>query len=162
MRIAAIAAMSENRVIGKNNKMPWHLPADLQHFKKITLGKPILMGRKTFESIGRPLPDRYNIVITRDAGYQAPGCMVVHSIDTALAAVAEQEEVIVIGGALLYQQMLPRVQTIYLTIIHENFVGDAFFPELDMREWREVSREEREADEKNEYRCSFVRLERCC
>lgn len=160
MRIAAIAAMSENRVIGKDNGLPWNLPADLKYFKQITDGKPILMGRKTFESIGRPLPNRYNIVVTRNAGFAAPGCLVVNSIDTALAAVAEEEEVVVIGGALLYQQMLPRLQRLYLTIVHQEFEGDAFFPEIDLSEWQEVSRSEREADELNVYRCSFLVLDR--
>src|SRR6185503_6189733 len=106
----AIFAMSENRVIGKNNQLPWHLPADLKHFKKVTLGKPILMGRKTYESIGRPLPGRCNVVITRDANYQAPGCVVVNSIEKALTATKENNEIFIIGGALLYQEALPFTQ----------------------------------------------------
>lgn len=160
MRVAAIVAMANNNVIGKDNTLPWHLPADLRHFKNVTMGKPILMGRKTFESIGRPLPGRTNIVVTRDTGFTAEGCLVVNSIDTALASVAEQEEVFVIGGALLYQQMLPRVERLYLTEIHHQFDGDTFFPELDLDEWKEVERVDHLADGENGYAYSFVVLDR--
>ena len=160
MRISAIAAMSENRVIGINNQMPWHMPADLQHFKQVTFSKPVLMGRKTFESIGRPLPGRYNVVITRDAKFHAEGCLVTTSIDTALAAVAESDEIFIIGGALLYQQLLPRVQRLYLTIIHHAFLGDAYFPEINRDEWYEVEKHDFEADVKNPYPYSFVVLDR--
>lgn len=159
--LSAIVALSDNRVIGKNNQLPWHLPADLQHFKTITLGKPIIMGRKTYESIGRPLPGRQNIVITRSNAFQAPGCSVFTSVDTALASVAECEEVFIIGGAQLYQQLLPRIQRLYLTIVHQHVVmGDAFFPEIDPREWREISHEDCLPDEKNPIAYSFVVLER--
>lgn len=160
MRISAIAAMSENRVIGNDNQLPWHLPADLKYFKKITQGSPILMGRKTYESIGRPLPNRKNIVITRDTGFEAPGCTVVNSIDTAFAMLSEQEEVFVIGGAMLYQQILPRIQRLYLTIIHHNFSGDAYFPEINLSEWKEVSCEDHAADQENQYAYSFFVYDR--
>lgn len=160
MRLSAIVAMSDNRVIGNHNQLPWHLPADLKHFKNITLGKPIIMGRKTFESIGRPLPGRTNIVITRDVNFKAPGCLVMNSIDAALAAMHENEEVVIIGGAQLYQQMMPRLQRIYLTIIHQEFIGDAFFPALDLAEWHEVSREDFEGDEQNKYKFSFLIFEK--
>lgn len=160
MRIAAIVAMSENYVIGHNNQLPWHLPADLRHFKNVTTGKPILMGRKTYESIGRPLPNRYNIVVTRDANFEAPGCLVVNSIETGLAAVAEQDEVYVIGGALLYQQMLPRIQRLYVTIIHHEFMGDTYFPAISPNDWREVERIDHKADEQNLYPYSFVVMDR--
>lgn len=159
MRIAAIVAMSENRVIGKDNQLPWHLPADLKHFKQITMGKSILMGRKTFESIGHALPGRKNIIITRDAMYYAKDCLVFNSIDTALASLATEDEIFVIGGALLFQQMLPRIQHLYLTIIHQQFAGDVFFPEFDMQEWHEVKREDYEADALNQYSYSFIELE---
>lgn len=160
MRVAAICAMSENRVIGKDNKLPWHLPADIQHFKKMTTGYPILLGRKTYESIGRALPNRCNVVITRDAGFIAPGCVVVNSIETALSAVSYSEEVFIIGGAVLYQQMMPHIHRLYLTIIHHHFDGDTFFPELNMEEWREVERADHEADAENKYSYSFIILDR--
>lgn len=160
MLLSAICAMSKNRVIGFQNKLPWHLPADLRHFKKITIGHPIIMGRNTYESIGRALPDRCNVVITRDATFQAPGCVVVNSIETALSAASYSEEVFIIGGAMLYQQLLPEVQCIYLTEIHHTFEGDAFFPELDKTIWHEVERIDHTADEENIYSYSFVILER--
>ena len=160
MKLSIIVAMSNNRVIGRDNTIPWHLPADLRHFKQTTLGKPILMGRKTFESIGRPLPERRNIVMTRDNSYTAPGCTVVHSIDAALQAAAGSDEVVVIGGAEFYRQVLPQVDTIYLTQIHADLEGDTFFPALDDEHWREVERENFEADDNNPYAYSFVTLER--
>ena len=160
MKISIVVAMDANGVIGKDNELPWRLPADLQHFKKTTMGKPILMGRKTWESIGRPLPGRTNIVITRDSGYQAEGCVVVNSIDAAMAAASEQDEVMVIGGAEFYRQVLPRTDTIYLTRIHETFEGDTVFPELNTADWREVERSDQSANEKNPHDYSFIRLER--
>lgn len=160
MRISAIVAMSQNRVIGKENQLPWHLPADLKHFKQITMGKPILMGRKTHQSIGRVLPGRCNVVITRDTDFQATGCVVAHSISTALAAVSYSEEVVVIGGALLYEQLLPKTERLYLTVIHQEFEGDAYFPEVDVSEWREVDRADYEVDEGNPYSYSFITLDR--
>jgi len=160
MLLSAICAMSENRVIGFQNKLPWHLPADLRHFKKITIGHPIIMGRKTYESIGRALPDRCNVVITRDATFQAQGCIIVNSIEMALSAVSYSEEVFIMGGAMLYQQLLPEVQRIYLTEIHHTFEGDAFFPEIDKTAWHEVERIDYPADEENRYSYSFVILER--
>jgi len=160
MLISAIVAMSENRVIGFENRLPWHLPADLQYFKQVTQGKPILMGRKTHESIGRPLPNRENIILTRDKTFHAPGCTIVHSIESALANLPNQSELIVIGGAELYRQTLPLIQRLYLTIIHQAFAGDAFFPEIDKAEWKEIKREDYLRDEKNAYDYSFLVLER--
>jgi dihydrofolate reductase len=160
MRLSAICAMSQNRVIGKDNQLPWRLPADLRHFKKITTGHPIILGRKTFESIGRALPDRCNVVLTRDVDFAAPGCVVVNSIQTALSAVSYSDEAFVIGGALLYQQILPKVQRLYLTEIHQDFEGDAFFPELDKKDWHEMERIPHGPDEENPYSYSFVILER--
>lgn len=158
--LSAIAAMSENRVIGIENQLPWHLPADLKHFKTLTTGHPILMGRKTYESIGRPLPNRTNIIITRNADFTAPGCVVVTSIEDAITRAAEEnaQEIFIIGGAEVYKQLLPHVQRIYLTIVHEQFAGDAFFPELDLKEWKEVERETHAADENNAYSYSFITL----
>ncbi len=160
MKISIIVAMAANRVIGKDNQLPWYLPADLKYFKETTMGKPILMGRKTWESIGRPLPGRTNIVITRDENYDAPGCVVVHSINDAMQAAAKQDEVMVIGGAELYRQILPRTDSIYLTRINEDFEGDTLFLELDSSEWQEVERLDCDADDKNPYTYSFIKLDR--
>lgn len=159
--LSAILAMSENRVIGKNNQLPWHLPADLKHFKTITTGHSILMGRKTYESIGRPLPNRTNIIITRNAALQIPGCVVVTSIDDALNyAKKENKEIFIIGGAEVYTQLLPVTDRIYLTLVHGQFAGDAFFPELNKEEWKEVDRVDHNADANNAYPYSFIRMER--
>lgn len=158
--ISIIVAMDRNRLIGSNNGLPWRLPADLAHFKAITLGKPIIMGRKTYESIGRPLPGRHNIVISRNPEFSAPGCTVVLSVDAALAAAGEVDELMVIGGARLYADMLPRAQRIYLTQVDGAFTGDTWFPPLDAAVWREVERVEHPADERNAQACSFIRLER--
>jgi len=160
MRLSIIVAMDASRVIGHENRLPWHLPADLKHFRRITMGKPILMGRRTWESIGRPLPGRINIVITRDTSYTAEGCTVVHSVAEALLAAQGHDEVMVIGGEQLYRQVLPDTDTLYLTLVEGDFPGDAFFPELDQAEWREVERSEHAPDENNVHACSFIRLER--
>ena len=160
MKLSLVVAMAANGVIGRDNRLPWHLPADLKHFKQLTTGKPILMGRKTWESIGRPLPERTNIVITRDTDYTAADCVVVHSVDAALRAAEHHDEVMIIGGSELYRQLLPQVSTIYLTRVHADIEGDAFFPELDYGEWREVERVDCEPDEKNAYPYSFITLER--
>ena len=159
MHISAVVAMSENRVIGKDNQLPWHLPADLQHFKKITMGKPIIMGRKTFESIGKPLPGRNNIIITRDKNFKAQSCIVVHSIEEAISSVKDNNEIFIIGGAELFKQTLPNIQRLYLTIIHHVFDGDTYFPEINSSEWREVEREFHAPDANNIYSYSFVTLE---
>lgn len=161
-KISAIAAMSENRVIGDHNKLPWYLPADLKHFKTLTSGRCILMGRKTFESIGKPLPNRTNIVITRNAKFQAPGCLVVTSLDEAMTCseAMENKEIFIIGGAEVYQQLMPQIECIYLTIVHETFSGDAFFPELSSSEWKEVEKTNYEADEDNQFDYSFLTLEK--
>lgn len=160
MSLSFVVAMAQNRVIGRNNRLPWHLPADLRHFKKITLGKPMLMGRKTYESIGRPLPGRTNIVISRDPGYAAPGCIVVHSIPEAIAVAGPTEEAMVIGGASLFDQTLDRAERIYLTLVHADAQGDVRFPEIDLNEWREIRRENHPADEKNTLPYSFILLEK--
>jgi dihydrofolate reductase len=160
--LSAIVAMASNRAIGRDNKLPWHLPADLKHFKEITTGNPILMGRKTYESIGRPLPNRTNIIMTRDGSYSAKGCFVVTSIEAALQLAAEENksEIFVIGGAEIYKQLLPRIQRIYLTVIHDDIEGDTFFPALDSAEWREVAREDFMANADNGFDYSFLILER--
>ena len=160
-RISLIAAMTDDRVIGIRNRLPWKLPADMRWFRRHTLGKPIVMGRKTFESFGaKPLPERLNIVITRDPAYRAEGAVVVHDIDAALQAAGEAEEVMIIGGASFYEQMLPRAHRLYLTFVHADIQGDAWFPEFDSTAWRAIHREDHPADEKNPYPYSFVILER--
>lgn len=148
MKISLIVAKSKNNVIGKNNQMPWHLPADLKHFKNITMGKPIIMGRKTFDSMGKPLPGRRNIIISRDKNLLIQGCEVFNSVDEALNAVRNELEVMIIGGANLYLQTLTRANCIYLTIIDAEFEGDTFFPELN-KTWQLISEEKFLADEKN-------------
>ncbi|MEQ1593278.1 MAG: dihydrofolate reductase [Thiobacillaceae bacterium] len=140
-RISVIAALAKNRVIGIENRLPWRLPEDLAHFKALTLGHPILMGRKTFESLGRPLPGRTNIVITRNADYSKEGCLVADSIPAALALCAEVDEVFFIGGAELYAQVIPFADRLYLTEVDIEAKGDAWFPDYDRGAFREVSRE---------------------
>lgn len=160
--LSAIAAMDENRTIGYKNRLPWHLPADLKHFKMLTSHHPILMGRKTFESIGKPLPNRTNIILTRDNQYHAPDCIVVTALDQALEAAqqTQTDEIFIIGGAEIYQQLLPHIQRLYLTIVHHSFTGDAFFPELNPHHWQEISREKHLSDEQNNYDYTFLTLKR--
>ena len=160
MKISVIVAMAANRVIGHENRLPWHLPADLKHFKATTLGKPVVMGRRTWESIGRPLRGRNNIVITRDTAYTAEGCVVVHSLDEAIRAAGEAAEVMIIGGAGLYRQALSLADTLYLTLIHGEFAGDTHFPQWRQDEWRETGRIDHEPDENNSHAYSFITLER--
>ncbi|WP_270817707.1 type 3 dihydrofolate reductase [Aeromonas sp. Y318-3] len=157
MKISMIAAMAHDRVIGKDNQMPWHLPADLAHFKRVTLGKPVLMGRKTFESIGRPLPGRRNLVISRNPGYQAEGIEVVGSVEAALALLAGSsvEELMVIGGGHLYAEMLPSADCLYLTQIDLAVEGDTRFPAFDDCQWQRIECESHPADEKNPHPYSF-------
>jgi len=157
--LSLIVAMARNGVIGIENRLPWRLPADLGYFKQVTMGKPIVMGRNTYESIGRPLPGRQNIVVTRQAGYAAPGCTVVHGLPEALDAAADSAEVMVIGGAALYAQALALARRLYVTVIDAEFAGDARFPAIDPRLWREVQRRDCMPDEANPYRYSFVVLE---
>jgi dihydrofolate reductase len=159
-RIALVAAMGRDRVIGVGNRLPWRLPADMKHFRALTLGKTVLMGRKTFQSIGKPLAGRNNIVITQDRLFNAEGVRVAHSIDEALALTTGEAEVMVIGGASFYAQLLPRAERLYLTEIHHSFVGDAFFPAWDPAAWRETAREDHGPDHANPYAYSFVTLER--
>lgn len=159
--LSLVVAAGENNEIGRRGRMPWHLPADLKHFKALTLGKPVIMGHRTFEAIGKPLPQRRNIVVTRDRAWRATGCEVAHSLPEALVIAAGEPEIMVIGGGQLYRQALPRAQRIYLTRVHGTFDADTFFPVLDMSQWRETAREAHPADECNSYACSFLVLERC-
>jgi dihydrofolate reductase len=158
--LALVAAMDRNRVIGVDNRLPWHLPADLRRFRELTMGRPVLMGRRTHESIGRPLPGRHNLVLTRDPGYLAPGCTVVRSLEEALAAAGQVPELMVIGGAELYARLLERADRLYLTLVDGELAGDTHFPEYAGGEWVEVARQERVADADNPFALSFVVLER--
>jgi len=158
--IALIAALSDNQVIGQDNRLPWNLPADLQHFKSVTLDKPIIMGRRTWESLPGLLPRRRHILLTGDRNYRAAGCILVHSIEEALEAAGDAPEVMVIGGQTLYQQMLPLADRLYLTRVHTVVQGDAFFPGFATAEWREVAREDHRADARNPFDYSFITLER--
>ena len=160
MIISLIAAMGEGRVIGIENRLPWRLPADMKHFRALTMGKPVLMGRKTFDSIGKPLPGRSNIVVSQDPDFHPEGITVTRSIAEALLAGEEAEEIMVIGGASFYTQLLPRAQRLYITEIHHDFAGDALFPAWNPDEWREIAREDHRADSDNCYPYSFVTLVR--
>ena len=159
--IELVVAASDNDVIGRGNALPWHLPDDLRRFKATTLGKPILLGRRTYESIGRPLPGRRNLVMSRDAYFQAPGTEAVDSVQRALALCAGSEALMVIGGAQIYQLALPHTRCIHLTQVHTHIPdGDAFFHGWRDPVFREVAREEHAADERHAYAFSFVTLER--
>jgi dihydrofolate reductase len=155
MMITLIVAVADSGVIGRDNALPWHLPADLQHFKRLTMGKPILMGRRTFESIGKPLPGRQNIVVTRDPNYHRDGITVAHDADGALRAAGDAAEVMVIGGAELFRALLPRAGRVHLTRVHGDIAGDVCWPALDERQWRVVGREARPADERHAYAMTF-------
>jgi dihydrofolate reductase len=158
MIITIVVAIASNNAIGKNNQLLWHLPNDLKHFKDITTGHTVIMGRKTFDSVGKPLPRRRNIIITRQ-NLLIDGCEVVHSLDAAMAICKNGEEVMIIGGAEIYREALPLTNRIYLTIVHQDFGGDTFFPEIDYTKWKETAREEHQPDEKHLYAYSFVTLE---
>lgn len=160
-KISMIAAMANDRIIGKDNDMPWHLPADLQHFKKVTLGKPVIMGRKTFDSIGRPLPGRQNIVVTRNSEWRHDNVQVVASPELALELVSDLEEVMIIGGGNIYQQFLPQCQKLHLTFIDLKVDGDTQFPDwCEVGDWKTVSTEDHFSDEKNPHNYQFVTLEK--
>lgn len=158
--LSLIVAVGENNEIGKGGRMPWHLPADLKHFKALTLGKPVIMGRKTYEAIGKPLPGRRNMVVSRSPGYRAPGCEVAPSFTDALVVSAGVAEIMVIGGGEIYREALPRAQRIYLTRVHGHFDADTFFPTIDPSEWREIVHEEHTADTRNAHSYSYITLER--
>jgi len=155
-RIAIIAAVARNGVIGHRNRMPWHLPEDLKRFRRLTLGHAVIMGRRTFESIGTPLAGRSNIVVTRSSGWARPGCHAAQSLEAALAAVGEHEDAFVIGGAEIYALALPVARRLHMTEIERDFEGDAFFPEFDRSRWREVSRESRVLDGAGGFSYHFV------
>ena len=166
MKIAIVVAMSTNRVIGRDNKLPWHIPGDLKFFKRTTMGKPVVMGRKTFESIGKPLPGRDNIVITRQRDWRAEGVRVVHDIQDALklardlAETAGADEVAIIGGAEIYREILEQVDRLYVTQVQAWIEGDAIFPEVDWEEWQETSREDFDAEDPNPFDYSIIVYDR--
>lgn len=160
MNISIIAAMDTNRVIGNENQLPWHLPADLRHFKEMTIGKPVVMGRKTYESIGKALPERHNIVISGQTDLQLEDCDVVTSLEAALATAGSAEEIMIIGGASIYEQALKYADTMYITFVDTEANGDTFFPKWDKESWQEISREKHPADEKNRFSYSFVTLKK--
>ncbi len=162
MKIVLIAAFAQNRVVGINNTLPWHLPEDLKYFKRTTTGKAIIMGRKTYDSIGRPLPNRTNIVISRNSELKIEGVKVVDSLQAAIDLAKEVnfingvEEVMVIGGASIYEEALPQADRLYITHVHAEVAGDAYFPEVDFSQWQEISRDDYAASESNPYDYSFV------
>lgn len=158
--IAMIAAMSTNRTIGINNKLPWHLPADLKHFKSLTLNKSVVMGRKTYESIGKPLPNRQNIILTNQVNYKALGCDVVNSIEAAIKTAEMKDEIMIIGGAKLFEQCLPLAKRLYLTVIETDIVGDTYFPQWKKEEWIITSQEAHAPDDKNPYAYCFMQVDR--
>ena len=160
MTISIIAALAENNVIGKDNDLIWHLPKDLKHFKNLTTGHHVIMGRKTFESIGRVLPNRTFIIVTRNKSYQVSGAIVTHSLQEAIERVENDNEAFIIGGAEIYRQSLSVANKMYLTKVHANFEGDAFFPEFEPTEWKLVSENQHKADEKNKHDFTFQEWEK--
>jgi len=159
MTVSAIVAIGENNAIGKNNQLLWHLPADLRHFKNKTAGHTIIMGRKTFDSVGKPLPNRRNIIVTRK-DITIPGAEVVKSIEDALELCKGEDEVFIGGGAEIYKLAMDKTDKIYLTIVHKMFDADTFFPEIDFEKWVETEHEDHQPDEKNNLSYSFITLER--
>jgi len=158
--LSIIVAVSENNVIGKDNDLIWKLPRDMRHFKETTTGHYIIMGRKTFESNGRPLPNRTNVIITRDKNYKAEGCVVVHSLEDAINEAKNDSEAFIIGGGVIYDLSMSLVDRIYITKIHHSFEGDTFFPEINMDEWNVVDKRDYEPDEKNKYPFTILTLDR--
>ncbi|RZK47845.1 MAG: dihydrofolate reductase [Pedobacter sp.] len=160
MNISIVVAISQNNAIGKNNQLLWHLPADLKHFKEITSGNCIIMGRKTYDSIGRPLPNRRNVVITRNAALKIENVEVVTSLEDAISLCENEQEIFIIGGAEIYKEALALTDTIYLTTVHQDYDADAFFPEIKCEDWLEINSESHEADEKNKVDYTFSTLKR--
>jgi dihydrofolate reductase len=160
MKRSLVVAVARNGVIGRDNALPWRLPADLAHFKRVTMGHPIVMGRRTYESIGKPLPGRENIVVTHDSSYRAPGCTVVHSLDEAWKAAGAADEVCVIGGTTLFEETLPVADVIHLTEVEAEVDGDTWFPPFDRAEWHETEVARHPADASNAYPIRILELTR--
>ena len=160
MNLTIIAAMSENRVIGRDNDLAWHLPDDLKRFKELTKGHHVIMGRKTYESVGRPLPNRTNIVVTAQRDYKAPGCIIVNTLKEAIQKAENDSQPYVIGGGKIYEQALALSDTLELTHIHAQVEGDTYFPEVDTTKWQIVAKESHPADEKHEFAFDFLTYQR--
>ena len=160
MKVAIIVAMDKQGLIGRDNDLPWKISADLKYFRQITMGKPLVMGRNTHESIGRPLPGRKNIIVTSNAKYHVDGCTAVQSLEEAFHACGDAEEVMVMGGASLYKQLLPKADKLYITQVNAELDGDTWFPHWDKNQWQEISKEDHLADDMNQYPYSFVVYER--
>ena len=160
MILSLIAALGKNRVIGDHNTLPWHLPADLKRFKELTAGHTVIMGRKTYESIGRPLPKRRNIIITRQADLKIPGCEIADSLENAIKLVADEKEVFIIGGAQIFEQAITKADRLYLTLVDHDFPGDAFFPAYDLNQWQVIEEQRFPADAGNPFPYSFATLEK--
>jgi dihydrofolate reductase len=159
-RIAFVVAYDRGRAIGKDNRLPWRLPDDMRHVRNVTMGKPMIMGRRTWDSIGRPLPGRTSIVLTRDRQFRCDGCLVARTPEEAMKLAGAVPEIIVFGGARVFEEFLPRADRIYLTEVETTVDGDTHFPEIDLAEWREVERARHPADERHPYAFSFVTLDR--
>jgi dihydrofolate reductase len=157
---AIVVAMDKNRVIGRDGKIPWHLPNDLKHFRELTIGHVVIMGRKTFESIGKPLPGRVNVVLTRQKNYALPGIVVHHSLEDALSVFADSEKIFIIGGAEIYREALPLVNRLYVTLVMNEFVGDTYFPEIDKKTWDLIIFRPIGADDKNPFIHWFMKYNR--
>lgn len=160
MNLTLIAAMSQNRVIGRNNDLAWHLPNDLKHFKELTRGHHVIMGRKTYESMGRPLPGRTNIIVTNQSDYKAIGCIVVNNLMDAIRKAENDSQPYIIGGGKIYEQALPLADTLELTLIHADVEGDTYFPEIDTNKWQIVAKESHAADDRHEYAFDFLTYHR--
>jgi len=160
MRRALVVAMSRNRVIGRDNQLPWRLPADLAFFKRVTMGHPVIMGRRTYESIGKPLPGRLNIVVSTNRHFEAPGCTVAHSMEEAYRAAGDAEEVSIIGGSAIFEAALPGADVIYLTEVDAVVEGDVFFPDFDRSRWRETELERHAQDDRHAHAFRILKLER--
>lgn len=160
--ITIIAAIAENNALGKDNDLIWHLPADLKRFKKVTTGYPIIMGRNTFESIGKPLPNRTTVIVTRNKEYSQQGCLIANSLEEAIELVANAEHVFIIGGAQIYKETMEKelADQLDITLVHDTFDADVFFPEINTEKWMEISKEKFEKDEKNKFDYSFIRYKK--
>lgn len=161
MNLSIIVAADKNRGIGLNNRLPWYLPADLKYFKAVTSGHTVIMGRKTFDSMGKALPNRRNIVVTRQEKLQYENIEIAHSLEEAIELCSNEEETFVIGGSEIFKQALPLANTLYLTDIHHSFESDTFFPDIDKNRWKEIKREDKQPDEKNLFPYSFLVYKRC-
>ncbi len=160
MKIVILVAFDQNRLIGRNNELPWHLPADLKYFKSVTMGHHIIMGRKTYDSIGKPLPGRISVVITKQQNWIAEGCVVAHSLEDAFLQCGDEKEVFIIGGAQIFEQSISVATDLYITKILNEFEGDTYFPVIDDNDWETVSKIDCLPDEKNKWPYSFIRLRR--